>query len=183
MTRNWLLALTLTAAFVLALAALPGSAQVLKGSVVPLNVKLGLWEATIVVQSSGAPPIDTSKMTPEQRARMEAALEASRKRAATPHTTRTCLTKEKLEQMPFQDRKDQSCKHTVTASTTSMYAVKFACTGEQGAATSGEWHFEAATPELVKGNGEITMENAGQKMVSTTTMTAKWVADSCGDVK
>ncbi len=159
-----------------------GSAQVLKGSV-PLNVKLGLWEATAVVQSSGTPPMDTSAMTPEQRARMEAALEASRKRAATPHTMRTCITKEKLQKMPFQDRNDQSCKHTIVESTPAAYAVRFQCTGERGATTSGEWHFQAATPELVKGNGEITVENAGHKMVSTSSLTAKWVADSCGDVK
>jgi Spy/CpxP family protein refolding chaperone len=57
-----------------------------------LNVKLGLWETTFVAQTSGMPPIDTSNLTPEQRARIEAAMEMAKNRAATPHTVRTCLT-------------------------------------------------------------------------------------------
>ncbi len=182
MIGKWTFALAVTVGLALALAAMPGFAQAIKDAV-PLNVKLGLWEVTTVVHASGSPPMDTSGMTPEQRARIEAALEASRQRAATPHTTRTCMTKEKLAKMPFQQNRDQSCTHTVIESSGTMYAVKFHCAGQRGAASSGEWRMQAATPELVKGNGEITVENAGQKMVSTSAVTAKWVGDSCGDVK
>jgi len=148
-----------------------------------LNVKLGLWETTMVAQTSGMPPIDMSHMTPEQRARMEAAMEAAKTRAATPHTIRTCLTKEKLEKGLFQDKdNDASCKHKVITKSTTVYAVRFDCSRENNN-TTGEWRFEAVTPENVKGNGKFTIEHAGQKMSSTGTMTAKWVAASCGNVK
>ena len=148
-----------------------------------LNVKLGLWEATTVAQTSGAPPIDMSNMTPDRRARMEAMLEKMKKSEATPHTFKTCLTKEKLDKSPFQDKNQESCKETVVSSSTTEYDVKFQCNEENGSAMSGQWRFEAATPELVKGNGEFTIERAGRKMESNSTLTAKWIGDSCGDVK
>ncbi len=177
--RRSVLALALSISAVLALGILaPASAQ---GPA--LNVKLGLWEATTTVQTSGAPPIDTSGMSPEQRARLEAAFANSRKRMAAPHTFRSCLTKEKLGEMPFQDRNNRACKPTVLSSSSSEYAVKFSCTDESGETTSGQWRFQAASPELVKGDGEMTMERGGQKMESKTSMTAKWIGASCGNVK
>src|SRR5579884_3172205 len=65
----------------------------------PLNLKLGLWETTIDNRTSGAPPIPDSvlaKMTPEQRARMEAALKARGAGGSQPRTYKNCLTKEGL---------------------------------------------------------------------------------------
>ena len=161
----------------LVLASSSASLQVLKGSRVPLNVKLGLWEITAVTQMSGTPPMDTSTMTPEQRTRMAAAMEAVKQRAATPHTYRTCLTKEKLDKELFENK--ESCKSTVLESSSKVYAVKFECGGAHP--STGEWHFVALTPETVKGNGTFTMEP--NKMVSTSTATGKWVAASCGNVK
>ena len=39
----------------------------------PLDVKLGLWESTVTTEASGAPPMDLSSLTPEQKARVKAA--------------------------------------------------------------------------------------------------------------
>ena len=42
----------------------------------PLNLKLGLWEATSLISMSGAPPIPPemlAKMTPAQRAKSKSA--------------------------------------------------------------------------------------------------------------
>lgn len=148
-----------------------------------LNVKIGLWEVTSVTQTSGAPPVDMNSLSPEQRARMQAMMDKMMKSAAVPHTFRSCLTQEKLSKNPFQDRTNDSCKQTVVSSSTSAYDVKLQCTDERGGTTSGEWRFEAATPELVKGNGHMTIERAGRKMESTSSLTAKWVGASCGEVK
>jgi hypothetical protein len=179
---RWVLGLALLGSLGLALVVLPPVFA--SGPNAPvLNVKLGLWEATAISQVSGMPPIDMSNMTPEQRARVEAALEASRKRGGVPHTFRTCLTKEKLGEMPFQDRRGGGCKQTVVTSSPTTYDVKFACDGEDTGISNGEWRFEAASPELVKGSGQFTMERGGHKMESTSNMTAKWVGASCGDVR
>ena len=47
---------------------------------IKLNIKLGLWEIATQANISGAPPIPEdalAKMSPEQRAHMQAAIEAS----------------------------------------------------------------------------------------------------------
>jgi hypothetical protein len=37
-----------------------------------LDVKPGLWETTRTVESHGVPPLEEGRMTPEQKARVEA---------------------------------------------------------------------------------------------------------------
>lgn len=151
------------------------------GSKTALNVKLGLWEMTTSVQMSGMPaPEPSGKMTPEERARLDAATKGAAAAAATPHTTRTCLTREKLDKSIFQDNKQQSCKQTMITNTATVNAFTFECTGQPP--SSGEFRFEALTPESVKGTGTFAMTGP-TKMTSKMTMTAKWLGESCGDVK
>lgn len=150
--------------------------QVLKGRV-PMNVKLGLWEMTTVVQMSGAPSIDTSGMTAAQRAQMEAAMKSMQQNLAKPHVIHSCLTKEKLEKGFFEDRKEQSCKETILETSSTSYGVKFECPGPHP--TSGEIHFVAVTPEAVKGTATMLVD--GKPGSSSTT--GKWLGAACGDVK
>ncbi len=148
-----------------------------------LNVRTGLWEMTTVAQTSGAPPVDLGNLTPEQRAKVEAMMGTIMKNAAMPHTFHTCITQEKLAKSPFEDLdKGGSCKRTVVAASATAMDVKFQCTQERET-TSGEWRFEVTTPESVKGNGQMTIERAGRKMESTSTITGKWVGANCGNVK
>jgi len=148
-----------------------------------LNVRTGLWEMTTVAQTSGAPPVDLSNLTPEQRAKVEAMMGSIMKSAAMPHTIHTCVTQEKLAKSPFEDLdKGGACKRTIVAASATALDVRFECTQERQT-TSGEWRFEAATPELLKGSGHMTIERAGKKMESTSSVTAKWVGASCGNVK
>jgi hypothetical protein len=65
----------------------------------------------------------------------------------------------------------------VITNSATVYEARFECGGESP--SSGDWRFEAVSPESVKGNGKFTME----KISSTGSMTAKWVSASCGDVK
>ena len=54
-----------------------------------LDIKLGLWENSVTMNMGGLPAgIDTSKMTPEQKAQMGAAAAAM---SGQPITTKTCL--------------------------------------------------------------------------------------------
>src|SRR5262245_57582407 len=154
------------------------------GKPLALNVKLGLWEMTTSTQMSGMPPIGrpSDKMTPEQKAQLDTAMKAAAEEAAKPQTLRTCLTKDKLEKSLFQDG-SQSCKQTVVTNTATVVEVKIECADRTGQpATSGDFRFEALTPESVKGSGSMTMMGPS-KMSSKVTMTAKWLGASCGDVK
>jgi hypothetical protein len=68
----------------------------------PLNVKTGLWEATMTTTTSGAAPIPAellSRLTPEQRAKMEegAKVKASFASKTRTITSKSCVTREQLE--------------------------------------------------------------------------------------
>src|SRR5689334_10995600 len=66
----------------------------------PLNVKLGLWETTSTITTKGQVPVSDemlSRLTPEQRARVEERMKAQAGDRTTTHTYKSCLTKEKLE--------------------------------------------------------------------------------------
>ncbi|MGE5243046.1 MAG: DUF3617 domain-containing protein [Betaproteobacteria bacterium] len=141
-----------------------------------LRVKLGLWEMTTTAQMSGALPFDTSKMTPEQRAKVEAAMKGMMQNAMAPHTIKSCLTQEKLDKTLFEDNKE--CTPTMVTNTATAYSFKVVCTGKHP--STGEWQFVALTPESVKGTGHMTMENG---TTVTSNMTGKWLAADCGNVK
>jgi hypothetical protein len=167
------------AVFALVLAiALPRPAAAQK-----LDVRLGLWEVTMTSQMGGMPPVDTSKMTPQQRAQVEAAMVNAQKMGGVPQVMKQCLTKEKLSKGLFQDNRDTSCKQTVVTDTTTELGIKVACTAKDGETTTGEYHFQATSPESVKGSGQMTMGRGGQSMSASSTITAKWIGASCGDVK
>src|SRR6185437_10511547 len=126
---------------------------------VNLDVKPGLWETTTTSQSSGMPPIDVSKLTPEQRARFEAALRAQQAKGAQTHTNKSCLTKEKLKDI-FSDMEkgsDMSCKRTIASNTRSVADFKMECTDGTGRKTNGTLHVEAVSRESVKGTMKMSM--------------------------
>jgi hypothetical protein len=146
-----------------------------------LDVKLGLWEVTSVSQTGGIPPIDTSRMTPEQKAKVEAAFAA---RAGKPQTTtrKSCLTKEELDKAPFLGSKenDQTCKRDVV-STSHVLKIKAVCSGAQKSTT--ELNFEAVSRESVKGTMVMNMGEGPRTMTVNATLTGKWLGPVCGDVK
>ncbi len=123
--------------------------------------------------------MDMSKMTAEQRARIEAMMANMQKH---PHTAKTCLTEEKLEKNPFDNKTDR-CTQTIVSSTSSEYDARFQCKDEDGGTSSGEYHFIATSPELVTGNVHVTINRAGHTMESSSKIIAKYVGASCGEVK
>jgi len=146
--------------------------------VTPLDVKPGLWEVT--VQSSGMPgipPEALAQMPPEQRARIEAAMN-------TPHTSRSCLTSEALKKpLEFGDRPYSYCKRTVTRS--SPGAMEFHIECDNGRTKSvGDGHFHTVSPESFK--GEVVMNNTtadGRTMTGKVTVSSRWLGSDCGNVK
>jgi Spy/CpxP family protein refolding chaperone len=147
-----------------------------------LNVKPGLWEVTATTHASGLPPMDLSSLPPEQRAKIEAAMKKQMNDMAKPTVTRECMTKEKIDKELFGDKDlDPSCKRTSITRTATVQELKVECTGKQK--MTGTMHFEALTPEAVKGTVNMVAEGAGQTMNASSTFTAKWLGDNCGDVK
>jgi hypothetical protein len=148
-----------------------------------LNVKVGLWEVTNTGQATGAPPVDTSTMPPERAARMEAAMKAAMANAAKPRSFKRCITKEKLEKDPFQEREEANmCKRTYLTRTSSVFAFKEECATE-GGKTTAEGRFEVVDSENMKGTVETVINRAGREMTMNNQLTGKFISASCGDVK
>lgn len=149
----------------------------------PLNVKTGLWQNTMTTSLAGEmliPPERLAKLSPEQRARVEAAMNARSGQGAKTTTYQSCLTKEELQKTPFRDKKN--CTETLVSSTKTQAEVKLVCTME-GIDGNGEMQIHAISDESVAGSGHGTATMEGRTMNTTWKLTGKWVRESCGDVK
>lgn len=157
-------------------------------SVTPLNVKLGLWQTTITTNMSGLPGIPDSalaQLSPDQRAKIEAAMKQV---SGQPMTTKSCMTKDKLEKSEGFRNAPKSCTYTVVSSTSSKLEMKLSCT-QNGMTMSGNVHVEATDSENVKGSiqmntsGNGSASAGGNTMNMNSTFTSKWVGAACGDVQ
>jgi hypothetical protein len=147
------------------------------------NIKLGLWEMTWSVQTSGQlPKIDMSKLPPAQQAMAQAAMKAAMANMGGPHTLKTCLGEEQLKKgASFNFDKDPSCTTTVLKSSPSEMQVKQVCTGKRPRTVSID--YKAATPESVSGVSHIDTNMGGNAMTADGKMSGKWLADDCGKLK
>ena len=149
----------------------------------PLNVRTGLWENTLTTTMGGDSMIPAnllSRMSPERRAKMEAAM---RERAsANGHTTtyQSCVTADELKKTPFADK--QNCTEKLLSSTSTDAQIQFACTMEDIKA-NGTLQIHATSTTAVQGTGSGTATGNGQTMNISSTMTGRWVNADCGDVK
>ncbi len=146
-----------------------------------LAVKMGQWQITTTTKMSGQPPsFDTSKLPPEQKARVETMMKALM--AEHTRTGHTCVSKDTLQQANFllddQDKEDGSaCKRTLQTNTKKELDSKVECTGES--ARSAELHIEASSPTSIKGSMRMSQSRAGHTMTMNATFTGKWVAAQC----
>jgi hypothetical protein len=153
-----------------------------------LNVKLGLWETRTEAKLSGdmsgmMSDAQMQNMTPEQKARMQAAMQQAMSAMQKPHYAKVCMTAEKLAK-GFDTGNDSNCKSTITTNTASQYESHVVCSGAgAGGEHSMTVHVTADSPEHVTGvmQGD---QSAGAKGVSYSgTFEGKWLASDCGTVK
>jgi len=151
--------------------------------ITPLDVKLGLWETTWTTQAMGQMPIPAdalANLTPEQRARLEAAMAARNAKGPASGSHKTCLTKEKLTKDAFNDK--QQCTSTVVSSSSHKLVVKLDC-AEQDMKSTGTFKVEALSSEETKGTMEMVATGGGHTMNVNNSFTSKWVGSDCGTVK
>jgi hypothetical protein len=151
---------------------------------IKLNVKTGLWQTTTtrtVTGSTGIPPEVTAKLTPAQRARLEAAAKKDAGSTARTVTHKDCLTPEELAEDYFRDRShgdNAKCEETMIKSTATDLEVREACTYGDSK-TDAHLSFHADSSEHVTGSGTITATADGHTMSSTMKMDSKWISASC----
>ena len=147
----------------------------------PLNVKPGLWETTMTTTTSGEMPIPAellSKLTPEQRARMLEKMKANSGGKTRTFTDKACVTKKQLEDGFEFGHEQGKCARTVVNSSGSVIDVQVAC-ADEGMNTTGTVHFEALSPESIKGSSQMNANGGGHAMSFHIIYTAKWIGPVC----
>jgi hypothetical protein len=145
----------------------------------PLSVKTGEWESTMTSETSGQLPIPQEmidKMTPEQRAKMEAMMKARGMQGPRTTVTKSCVKQEDLDK-PF-GRENKSCKQSIVTSSATQQEIHMEC-DMGGGKQVGTLKFEAVDSSTVKGSMQMTASNAGRTMNINSTFSAKWLGPAC----
>jgi len=170
-----------------ALTSLTVTAWVHAADITKPNIKPGLWEVTTHPHISGQMPIpeeQLAKMTPEQRARFEAAMKSHATEGAKPRVYKECMTPEKIARGFDIDRNgdDASCKRNVVSSSANELTLHDECS-KPDRKTSMDVHFEVKSGTQMRGKIDVVMTSAGKTMKVNSTLEGKWLGASCGTVK
>ncbi len=172
----------------LTLVTLAATAPLAAADLVKPNIKPGLWEVSIKPQISGQMPIpdeQLAKLTPEQRARMEAAMKTYMANSGKPRVYKECMTPEKIARGLDLDRRgeDASCQRKVVSSSANELTMHDEC-NDSSRKTVSDVHFEMKGGTQMSGKINVVSTSAnGKSMTASSTVEGKWVATSCGDVK
>jgi len=175
--RFALLSLALTG---LALTALAQAADPIKP-----NIKPGLWEVSLTPHVSGEMPIpdaELAKMTPEQRARLEAMMKARVAKSSGPKVYKECMTPEKIARGFDMDRDDTSCKRKVVSSSANELTLHDEC-NKPDQKTVSDVHFEIKGGTQMSGKINVVVSSGAKNMTINNTMQGKWLGANCGSVK
>ena len=140
----------------------------------PLGIKTGLWEVTYSRSANGDVPMPAgfaSKLTPEQRARYEAAMKEK-----STHTYKSCVKKEDIDGSLLKN--DQKCKVTVLKSTSSELDGKMECDME-GMRGNGTMNMHVIDSEHTQGVTHMTLNGNGRTFNSDATISSKWIGADC----
>ena len=148
------------------------------------NIKPGLWEVTVTPKMSGEMPIpddQLAKMTPEQRAKVEAMVKGQ---GSKPHVYKDCMTPEKIAKGFEMERgaDEASCKRNVISSTANELTVHDEC-NHTNRKTVSDVHFEFKGGTQINGKLHIVTTASGKSMTVDSTVEGKYVTASCGSVK
>lgn len=112
-----------------------------------------------------------SKLTPEQRARFEAAMKEK-----STHTYKSCVKKEDVDGSLLKN--DQQCNVTILKSTSTELDGKMACNME-GMRGDGNMNMHVIDSEHTRGVTHMTMTGNGKTFNTDATISSKWVASDC----
>ena len=154
----------------------------------PFDAKPGLWETTTTMDMPGMPampqipPEALSKMTPEQRAQMEAMMKGRGGAGPRTTTTKVCMTKDSLSRGLALAQNEPSCTQKVVSSSSSKQVIHMECSQGQGK-SSGDITVERVDAEHAKGTMVMSASEGGRGMNMKMSFNTKWLASDCGDVK
>lgn len=151
-----------------------------------LNVKTGLWEVTKTIRNEGHMPIPAGmleRLTPEQRARMEARLKAQPAERSRTITQKNCVTEQDMHKGDmFSTNPNKECTEHIVNSSSTAAEIQVMCKGE-GIQGNGTVKIRVLNPGNVEGASHIKATGNGQTLNTDSTFTAKWVSASCGKTR
>jgi hypothetical protein len=150
------------------------------------DIKPGLWEVTTLPKMSGEMPIpeeQLAKMTPEQRARLEAAVKGMAN-GSTPRVYKECMTPEKIARGFEMDRgaDEASCKRKVVSSSANELTLHDECDTPKRKSVT-DVHFEIKAGTQMSGKINVVVTSSGKTMTVDSTVQGKWLSANCGTVK
>lgn len=149
------------------------------------DAKPGLWERTVTRQVEGAPvaPVaDRSRLTPEQRARVEQMMGARGATVPTTSVVRYCVTPDAARQWDSftrEDAVDAKCERTVQDESARALSASLACGTRQKATVA----FAALDPGRVRGTITWVRQDEGGARTTTVDVDNRWLSSDCGAVK
>jgi hypothetical protein len=151
-----------------------------------LNIKTGLWENTMTISQQGKmplPPEMLDRLSPEQRARMEARMKAQPDDHTHTFTKKSCITEHDLDnETIFSKPPAEGCTRQVVKFTSTYAEVHYVC-AMQDAKGEGTVKVQVLNPENVKGSGQIHAVAYGQPINTNSSFAAKWLGSDCGKVQ
>lgn len=164
-------------AIVLSLAGAGGAAAA------AVDAKPGLWERTVVTQSELAPSgpkPDLSKVSPEERKKLEQVMSGRVTTSNRTRVTQECVTPAMLEKWSALAREEpgKACKRTIAAENPKQIKVALSCDGGQ---MTGDIEFKASGDRLEGKIAMVSHEREFDRLV-THKINSKWVGRDCGDV-
>jgi hypothetical protein len=161
-----------------------GFAAASHASPMALDARPGLWEMTSSGETHGAPPIPAqalARLTPAQRAQVQAAMAGTMARATKPHVYKYCVTEQSLHRGFDPDEHARDCKTTILSSTGTAMDVRAECRGNRpNERSSGRFHFEATSPVSMKATLNMTLSDGAHTMTMRRVMRGRWLSADCG---
>lgn len=149
----------------------------------------GLWEHTLNLSSKGGEMAQALTMAqqqlaalpPEQRRQIEQMM-GSRgiSVAATGTTIKACVTPEQAAR-PAEPQLPDGCTQEVVQRRSNSLKVRYECTKPRPA--RGEADIAFTSDKAYTGTSTVTTEVNGAPQKMNVTMSGKWLASDCGDVK
>jgi hypothetical protein len=145
-----------------------------------LDIRTGTWEITATTQMSGMPLSDEmlGKMTPQQRAEVQAAMRAEAAKGPQTEVTRECITTEDVER-PFQSASGEDCKQTIVRTTRTAQEARLVCTGEHKG--EGLLRVNAANPETMTATLDLRAGDGPNPFTIKSRMQGRWLSAQCDD--
>jgi hypothetical protein len=150
-----------------------------QSTVVSFKMKTGLWQETMVTTTTGTmalPPELAAKMTPEQLAKLQAAV--TNGGAPRTITYKKCVTKDDLTKDPFSDPKEK-CTWEKLTSDGSKGEAKGTCSLNDMGKMDINFKWELPGSDTLKGTGTMAVTMNGHTMTSNATLTGKWLGATC----